>query len=261
LEQRVLVGCAAFLAVRMGSGDSFGKNVLFLAIAFVAYLTRYVLLFETRTAAEVCFVVMCGLTLATSIFRSTADLLVLAFAFGALSRPAPDSLDGEALRGAFVAARDAKADKASSFWDRLVQRAQATFDDLLASLASHAADVVFADLHVAVLARVSLPTQSVLLLGAFHRWINLSLHLPSLATFLETNAHCWKRPRDASASAAATTGNKKSSQGLRTVLLRIPVDARPGQELSVIVPSGRKVDFVVPPGALPGSLIMIALPF
>ena len=241
MEQRAFAVCVIYLGVRFGSGVNFEKNVVALFLAFVGYVCVTTLKMSSQRTLEVCFCVGCVITLITMVVRGMADVLVLGSIAGALSKPDARSLDGEALRGAFVAARDKKAESAGSFWDRVIQRAQATFDDILASLASHAADVSFVDLHIALLARVTLGTQRVLLLGAFRNWFNLSLHSPTLADHILD----------------LLSGRREPERQGRTILVRLPDDARPGQKRTTILADGTKLDFLVPPNARPGSTVVL----
>mmetsp|Transcript_27537 Transcript_27537/g.84468 ORF Transcript_27537/g.84468 Transcript_27537/m.84468 type:complete len:254 (-) Transcript_27537:212-973(-) len=244
VEQKVLACCALYVAVRLASGEDFEKNAIFAVTGFVAYVCHSSLRLAPTNVLEVAVCAGAVLTLLTLLLRSAADVVVLACLAGALTKPAEQSLDGEALRRAFLTARDAKAEAAPSLWDRVVQRAQATFDDIVASVASRAADVAFRDLHVARLARVGLPTQRVLLLGAFSHWINLSAHVPGLALRLD----------------AALFRENNWPSAYQTVLVRVPQDAKPNQRLSIVAPDGSVVDFVLPPSATPGALLVVTLP-
>mmetsp|Transcript_16527 Transcript_16527/g.53807 ORF Transcript_16527/g.53807 Transcript_16527/m.53807 type:complete len:257 (-) Transcript_16527:513-1283(-) len=253
LEQRVVAVCVAYLAFRVASGGNFAKNVVAASVAFVGYVCHSSLRLEPAVSVQVCGVALGVSAAATAAFRSAADLLVVACVAGALSKPEATSLDGDTLRQALVAAKEEEEKKAPTFWDRAVQRAKATFEDLVASLASQAADVAFVDLTVALVAKVSLPPhlsekKKVFLIGCFDRWLELPAKVGE-PLFSGARSH----------KSSPTTTSGEHHQRRTTMLVRIPPDYRPPRRLAVAAPDGTEVDFVPPPGALPGSLVMISV--
>ena len=61
--------------------------------------------------------------------------------------------------------------------------------------------------------------------------------------------------------AFAATHKRASTPGARapqrTMLVRLPADAKPNQRLATKTPRGDNIDFVVPPNGVPGSIIQL----
>lgn len=249
----LLLAGIAYLSLKVfsssaASSTSFETNVLGLCVTFVTFCCHNVLELPPIVTAEIVGCAGCFLLILTSI-QGLADCLALAAFAAFVSRPPisafqPDTLLSEAL----AAQRDVMQPAPKSFYDRVVRNAQDTVDGIVASMAIKTADIVFYDLYVLILVRVTFPKMptdkqetpdsSLYCIGAFQRWINVLTALSPvhrwLTALFSDIERCTGRP------------------GKKTMLVRIPEDAKMGQQLWVVTPLGKKIEYIVnaPPGTL-----------
>ena len=240
----------AYAALKIGAGSSFTQMVCSGIGVCAAYVGHAIFHLDASGSLEVGLVAAFVVSVVVLVLGpGAADLVVLGLAAGAASKPTAESFDGDALKQVYRAAREVEAPKkeSKSLFGALKRRALRTFDDVLASLGDRAAEILFYDLKVCLLAKVTPPgaDEPIFVVGAFNAWHNanaLAIHVNKwLADF--ATAH---------ASAAST------SERARQMLVRVPPGAAPGARLRVVDPRGQQVDFVVPQGARPGMVIQVA---
>lgn len=245
-EQKYACVAVAYLALRLGAGPGFDFYVCTGFGVFAAYVAHTVFDLDQVGAAETGAAVWFAVGLVVCVLgRTAADALLLAALFGVVSKPATTTFDGKALKQVLRATRKAAEPQKKNLFDKIKGKVAKTFDDAFASWADRAADVQFYDLIICLLAKVTPPTsdEPVYVVGAFARWYNVN----AAAIYLDK----WLAD-----FAKAHSLNVDRRQ--RTMLFRMPQGVSPGAKLAVKTPRGGEVTFVVPDGAVPGSIIQIA---
>lgn len=253
VEHKVLAVAAAYVALRVASGDKFETNVAALLTALVSFVAYTGLTLDIASCLVVAILSGSFLVFLMRVTDGLADVLVAATLVAFVTKPSAKSFDGDALSEIFAAARKATSDEPKTVFGLIVRRAQETLDDIVASLATRAADVKFFDLQVAVLARLTPPAgvaggHPIFVLGAYRRWFNINAMSIRLSASLEDFLLQHQRPPE-----GAFAGKEPS----RNMLVRLPPDAKPGQKATTVSPLGKTIHFVVPAGVPAGSIIQL----
>ncbi|KAH8093583.1 hypothetical protein JL720_4724 [Aureococcus anophagefferens] len=248
-EQSLAAVLVAYAALKAGAGASFTQMVCSAVGVGAAYVASAVFQLDGTGSLEVGVVAAFAVSFLVLVLGpGAADLVLLGLCAASATRPETSTFDGDALKQVYRAAARAAEEpkKAKGFFSSLKRKALRTFDDVLASLGDRAADIVFYDLKVCHLAKVTPPgaDEPIYVVGAFDAWHNVNAVAIHVNKWLEDfgNAH-------------ATAANRR---GGRAMLVRIPNGAAPGSRLSVVDPRGQAVEFVVPPGARPGAVIQLS---
>lgn len=248
-QQRCIALVVAYAALKLGAGESFRRSVCGGAGLFGAVVAQNCFCIDLNGALQIGACLACAVGVAVAVAPGFADLLVLAAFAGYATKPLASSFDARAIKDVRRTARAADAaaaKKSKNPFKKLKEKALGKIDDFLSGLADRAADVRFFDLTICLLAKVTPPgdgVEPVYVVGAFRGWYNvnaLAIHVDRWCADF-ANAHA-----------------RATEEGNRMMLVRVPPGARPGDRLQVTTPLGKAVEFVVPRGAAPGTVIQLA---